>query len=180
MDISSKVIANRRLLVANRGEIAVRVFRAANELNMRTVAIYSHEDRFSAHRFKADEAYKVGTKGDPLGAYLNWQALIDLAVEKNCEFIHPGYGFLSENADFAAACAAHGLTFCGPSAHILNLFGDKLAAKRVARDAGVPVIPGTEAPVESLDEARRICSEIGYPVTLKALSGGGGKGIRAV
>ena len=180
MEISSKVIANGRVLVANRGEIAVRVFRAANELGMRTVGIYSHEDRFSAHRFKADEAYKVGTKGDPLGAYLNWQALIELALAKNCEFVHPGYGFLSENSDFAAACAAKGLLFCGPSAHILSLFGDKLAAKQVAREAGVPVIPGTQAPVASLEEARRICAEIGYPITLKALSGGGGKGIRAV
>ncbi len=180
METKGKVIANKRLLVANRGEIAIRIFRAATELNMRTVALYSHEDRFSVHRFKADEAYKVGKKGDPLGAYLNWQEIIELAVEKNIDFIHPGYGFLSENADFAKACAEKGILFCGPSAHVLNLFGDKLAAKQVARESGVAVIPGTEQPVETLDEARRFCAEIGYPVTLKALSGGGGKGIRAV
>jgi pyruvate carboxylase len=180
METKGKVIANKRLLVANRGEIAIRIFRAATELNMRTVALYSHEDRFSVHRFKADEAYKVGKKGDPLGAYLNWQEIIELAVEKNIDFIHPGYGFLSENADFAKACADAGILFCGPSAHVLNLFGDKLAAKQVARESGVAVIPGTDRPVETLEEARRFCAEIGYPVTLKALSGGGGKGIRAV
>ncbi len=180
METKGKVIANKRLLVANRGEIAIRIFRAATELNMRTVALYSHEDRFSVHRFKADEAYKVGKKGDPLGAYLNWQEIIELAVEKNIDFIHPGYGFLSENPEFAQACADKGILFCGPSAHILSLFGDKLAAKQVARDSGVAVIPGTEQPVDTLDEARVFCSQIGYPVTLKALSGGGGKGIRVV
>jgi pyruvate carboxylase len=180
MELKSKVIANKRLLVANRGEIAIRIFRAATELNMRTVAIYSHEDRFSVHRFKADEAYRVGTKGDPLGAYLNWRDIIELAVEKKIDMIHPGYGFLSENAEFAQACADQGILFCGPSPRILQLFGDKLAAKRVARDAGVAVIPGTDDPVASLGEARAFCAKIGYPVTLKALSGGGGKGIRVV
>ncbi len=180
METKGKVIANKRLLVANRGEIAIRIFRAATELNMRTVGLYSHEDRFSVHRFKADEAYKVGKKGDPLGAYLNWQAIIELALEKNIDFIHPGYGFLSENAEFAKACTDHGILFCGPTSHVLSLFGDKLAAKQVARESGVVVIPGTEQPVETLEDARKFCAEIGYPVTLKALSGGGGKGIRAV
>ena len=180
MEIPSKIIMNKRLLVANRGEIATRIFRAATELNMQTIALYSYEDRFSMHRFKADEAYKVGKKGDPLGAYLNWRDIIALAVDKKIDMIHPGYGFLSENPEFAAACADNGILFCGPSPRILHLFGDKLQAKQVARNAGVRVIPGTEAPVESLDEAREISKGLGYPITLKALSGGGGKGIRIV
>lgn len=180
MEAQGKVIANKRLLVANRGEIAIRIFRAATELNMRTIAIYSHEDRFAGHRFKADEAYKVGNKGDPLGAYLNWKSIIELAVEKKIDMIHPGYGFLSENPDFAKACADNGILFCGPTPHILHLFGDKLEAKKVAIETGVRVIPGTEKPVETLEEATSFCRSIGYPVTLKALSGGGGKGIRAV
>ncbi|MBC7533834.1 MAG: pyruvate carboxylase [Oligoflexus sp.] len=180
MDAPSKIIMNKRLLVANRGEIATRIFRAATELNMQTIALYSYEDRFSMHRFKADEAYKVGKKGDPLGAYLNWQDIVALALQKKIDMIHPGYGFLSENPDFAAACEANGILFCGPSPKILNLFGDKLAAKRIAKEAGVPVIPGTEAPVETLEEAKVISKGLGYPVTLKALSGGGGKGIRIV
>lgn len=180
MRTTSKIIANQRLLVANRGEIAIRIFRAATELNMQTVAIYSHEDRFSGHRFKADEAYKVGSKGDPLGAYLNWEDIIRIALEKKIDMIHPGYGFLSENPAFAKACAENGILFCGPSSRILHLFGNKLEAKRVALEAGVPIIPGTEKPVETLEEARKICASIGYPITLKALSGGGGKGIRAV
>jgi pyruvate carboxylase len=177
---NSKIITNKRLLVANRGEIATRIFRAATELNMQTVAIYSYEDRFSMHRFKADEAYKVGKKGDPLGAYLNWQEIVTLAVEKKIDAIHPGYGFLSENPDFAKACEDAGLLFCGPSPAILELFGDKLAAKKIAKVASVPIIPGTEAPVESLEEAKAVSQALMYPVTLKALSGGGGKGIRIV
>ncbi|MBC7661714.1 MAG: pyruvate carboxylase [Chitinophagaceae bacterium] len=171
---------NKRLLVANRGEIATRIFRAATELNMQTIALYSYEDRFSMHRFKADEAYKVGKKGDPLGAYLNWHDIVDLAVEKKIDMIHPGYGFLSENPDFADACEKNGILFCGPSPKVLQLFGDKLQAKQIARNAKVPVIPGTEAPVETLEEAREISKGLKYPVTLKALSGGGGKGIRIV
>lgn len=180
MSIDSRVIAGKRLLVANRGEIAIRIFRAATELDMRTVAIYSHEDRFSVHRFKADEAYKTGAKGDPLGAYLNWQEIIDLALEKNIDAIHPGYGFLSENDEFAKACEENGILFCGPSSDILRAFGDKLTAKKVAVEAGLPVIPGTPDPIDTLAEAKIKANEIGYPITLKAISGGGGKGIRIV
>lgn len=180
MERISKVITNQRIMVANRGEIAIRIFRAATELNMQTVAIYSYEDRFSVHRFKADEAYRVGKKGDPLGAYLDWQSIVDLAIEKKIDAIHPGYGFLSENPAFAKACEDAGIMFCGPDSKILSLFGDKLAAKRIAKEAGLPIIPGTEQPVAELDEAKKICRDIGYPVTLKALSGGGGKGIRNV
>ena len=175
-----KVVAHKRILVANRGEIAIRIFRAATELNMRTVGVYSHEDRFSVHRFKADEAYKIGQAGKPLEAYLDWRALIDLAKDKNIDAIHPGYGFLSENADFARACADAGIMFCGPEAEILDLFGDKLKAKEVARAAGVAVIPGGDKPCEDTTEALELAETMGYPVTLKALSGGGGKGIRIV
>lgn len=180
MKSRSRVVANKRLLVANRGEIATRIFRAATELDMQTIAIYSHEDRFAVHRFKADEAYKVGEKGDPLGAYLNWQNIIQLAIDKNIDAIHPGYGFLSENDDFAKACEQHNILFCGPNSEILKSFGDKLTAKKVALEAGLPVIPGTDTPVETLEDARSKANEIGYPITLKALSGGGGKGIRIV
>ena len=145
---------------------------------MRTVGIYSHEDRFSVHRFKADEAYKVGQKGDPLGAYLNWQEIISIAKEK-VDAIHPGYGFLSENADFAAACEAEGIMFCGPGSRLLDMFGDKLKAKQVAIEANIPVIPGGDEPCETLEDAQVLAKEIGYPVTLKALSGGK-RGIRIV
>ena len=176
----NRLIANKRILVANRGEIATRLFRAATELNMQTIAIYSHEDRFSVHRFKADEAYKVGKAGDPLGAYLDWQAIINLAVEKNIDAIHPGYGFLSENPDFAQACERAGILFCGPDSKLIKLFGDKLEAKKTAIQCGLPVIPGTEKPVETFEEAKSIAASIGFPITLKALSGGGGKGIRVV
>ena len=180
MEIKSKVVANKRLLVANRGEIAIRVFRAAHELNVRTIAIYSHEDRFAMHRFKADEAYRTGEPGDPLGAYLDWKRIIKIAKELNADAIHPGYGFLSENPEFAQGCIDADIMFCGPSPEILRKFGDKLAAKRAAVEAGIPVIPGTKDPVSSVDEALLFAKDHGYPVTIKALSGGGGKGIRAV
>ena len=147
---------------------------------MRTIAVYSHEDRFSVHRFKADEAYKIGAKGKPLEAYLDWQAIINLAIEKQVDAIHPGYGFLSENHDFARACEENGIMFCGPRSEVLQAFGDKLTAKHVAQNAKIPVIPGTESPVETIEEAKIEAQSIGYPITLKALSGGGGKGIRIV
>ena len=146
---------------------------------MTTDALYSYEDRFSVHRFKADEAYKIGEAGKPLDAYLNWQEIIKLAKEKNIDVIHPGYGFLSENKDFAKACEDNDILFCGPSSETIDLFGDKLKAKKVAIESNVPVIPGTEKPVDTLEEAVKIASDIGYPVTLKALSGGGGKGIKS-
>ena len=176
----SKIVASKRLLVANRGEIATRIFRAGTELNMRTIALFSHEDRYSVHRFKADEAYQVGSRNDPLGAYLDWQNIVDLAIEKKIDAIHPGYGFLSENDTFAAACEDNQIMFCGPPSKILRLFGDKIAAKKVAQEAGVNLIPGTDGPVETVEEGLKFAESIGYPVTLKAVSGGGGKGIRFV
>ncbi|MDA8792415.1 pyruvate carboxylase [Bacteriovoracaceae bacterium] len=169
-----------RLLVANRGEIATRIFRAATELGIRTIAIYSHEDRFSVHRFKADEAYQVGEEGKPLDAYLNGSAIIELAKELNIDAIHPGYGFLSENSEFAQSCKDHGIVFCGPQPEVLDIFGDKLSAKEAGLNAGLKIIPGSPGEVKTIEEAKKIAQDIGYPITLKAKSGGGGKGIRKV
>ena len=130
----------KRLLVANRGEIAIRIFRAATELNIRTIAIYAHEDRFAIHRYKADEAYKLGGIGDPRGAYLNWQRIIESAVKWGVDAIHPGYGFLSENPDFAQACKDAGISFIGPSADILKIFGDQIEAKKAAVKAAAKAL----------------------------------------
>src|ERR1700704_3130756 len=133
----------RKLLVANRSEIAIRVFRSAHELGIRTLAIYSHEDRFALHRFKADEAYSVGKPGEPLRSYLDIAAIVRLAREHEIDAIHPGYGFLSENADFARACRNAGIIFVGPRVDILENLGDKVAARAIATKAGVPVLPGS-------------------------------------
>jgi pyruvate carboxylase len=170
----------RKLLVANRGEIAIRVFRSAHELGIRTVAIYSHEDRFSLHRLKADEAYLIGKAGEPIRSYLNYQAIVDLAVEKEVDAIHPGYGFLSENAAFARACAEAGIVFIGPKAELLDLLGDKTAARKLAAEAGVPILSGTGEPVEPGPAAHQAAAALGYPVIVKAAMGGGGRGMRVV
>ncbi|HAX43177.1 MAG TPA: pyruvate carboxylase, partial [Solibacterales bacterium] len=170
----------KKLLALNRGEIAIRIFRAANELGLRTVAIYSQEDRLSLHRFKADEAYLTGAGLGPVQAYLDIPGIIALAREKQVDLIHPGYGFLSENPALARACAAAGITFVGPDARILEDLGDKTAARRLAQQAGVPVLPGTGHPVETLEEARQIAPQIGFPLILKAAFGGGGRGMRVV
>src|SRR3954471_5954273 len=169
----------RKLLVANRGEIAIRVFRSAHELGIRTVAIYSHEDRFGMHRLKADEAYQVGKAGEPIRSYLNIDAIIALAREKAVDAIHPGYGFLSENADFARACEAAGIAFVGPRPELLDLLGDKVAARKIADEAGVPILAGS-SPVEPGPEAHKIAESLGYPVIIKASMGGGGRGMRVV
>src|SRR5271169_6455400 len=134
----------RKLLAANRSEIAIRIFRAANELGLRTVAIYSQEDRLALHRFKADEAYQVGAGKGPVEAYLDIPGIIAVAKEHEVDAIHPGYGFLSENPAFSRACAKAGLTFVGPTPELLELLGDKTMARRLASSAGVPVLPGTE------------------------------------
>lgn len=170
----------RKLLVANRSEIAIRVFRSAHELGIRTVAIYSHEDRFALHRFKADEAYHVGKPGEPIRAYLDIAGIVGLAKEVEVDAIHPGYGFLSENAGFARACADAGITFVGPRPDILDQLGDKVAARRIAQTAGVPVLSGGDKPVSSPDEARSLAEQLGYPVIVKAAMGGGGRGMRVV
>src|SRR4029077_10055433 len=145
----------KKLLVANRSEIAIRVFRSAHELGIRTVAIYAHEDRFALHRFKADEAYRVGSPGEPLRAYLDIDNIIALAKQYEVDAIHPGYGFLSENPAFARACEKAGITFVGPSPELLELLGDKTAARRLAASADVPTLPGTENAVKSAAEAHK-------------------------
>ncbi len=170
----------RKLLAANRSEIAIRIFRAANELGLRTVAIYSQEDRLALHRFKADEAYQVGVGKGPVEAYLDIPGIIAVAKEHEVDAIHPGYGFLAENAAFARACTKAGLKFVGPTPELLELLGDKTAARQLAIDAGVPVLPGTQKAIGSPEEAQEIAREIGYPVIVKASMGGGGRGMRVV
>ena len=170
----------KKLLVANRSEIAIRVCRAAHEVGIRTVAIYSHEDRFALHRFKADEAYQIGKGKEPVKAYLDIEGIIQLAKDKEVDAIHPGYGFLSENANFAHACEKAGITFVGPSPEILRMLGDKTSAREIAGKAQVPILPGCNHPIKSLDEAKAICSKLGYPVIIKAVHGGGGRGMRVV
>ena len=169
-----------KLMAANRGEIAIRIFRSAHELGMRTVAIYSHEDRFATHRLKADEAYEVGKPGEPIRSYLNIGAIVALAKEKQVDAIHPGYGFLSENAEFARECARAGIVFVGPRPELLDLLGDKVAARKLARDAGVPVLSGSDTPVLPGAEARALAESLGFPVIVKASMGGGGRGMRVV
>ncbi|MFM8379315.1 MAG: biotin carboxylase N-terminal domain-containing protein, partial [Planctomycetia bacterium] len=169
-----------KLLVANRSEIAIRVFRSAHELGIRTVAIYAHEDRFALHRFKADEAYLVGRPGEPLRSYLDIEAIVALAKNHGVDAIHPGYGFLSENPAFAAACAKAGITFVGPRVELLEMLGDKTAARDLAKRAGVPILAGSPKPVTSAADALAIAKDLGWPVILKAAHGGGGRGMRVV
>src|SRR5262245_29971449 len=170
----------KKLLVANRSEIAIRVFRAGTELGLRTVAIYAQEDRLSVHRFKADEAYLVGDGKGPVGAYLDIAGIVALAQEKGIDLIHPGYGFLSENAAFARACHEAGITFVGPRAELLELMGDKVAARALAQKLGVPTLPGTQEPIADRTEAQKVAQEIGFPLIIKAAFGGGGRGMRVV
>src|SRR5271155_5179044 len=163
----------RKLLAANRSEIAIRVFRAANELGLRTVAIYSQEDRLALHRFKADEAYQIGAGKGPVEAYLDIPGIVALAKEKGVDAIHPGYGFLAENAEFARACAKAGIIFIGPTPDLLELLGDKTAARKLAASAGVRVLLGTEDPITSLTQAQKNAKLIGYPIIVKTAMGGG-------
>ena len=158
----------RKLMVANRGEIAIRVFRSAHELGIRTVAVYSHEDRFALHRLKADEAYQVGKAGEPIHSYLNIPTIVGLAQEKQVDAIHPGYGFLSENAEFAQRCARAGIVFVGPPPELLDLLGDKVAARNLAREAGVPILAGSDSPVLPGPGAQEVAGALGYPVIVKA------------
>jgi len=167
-------------MVANRSEIAIRVFRSATELGISTVAIYSHEDRYALHRFKADEAYCIGKTGEPIRSYLDIPSIIALAKEIGVDAIHPGYGFLSERPEFAKACAEAGIKFVGPTVKCLESLGDKTAARTIAINANVPVLGGTKDSIESVEEAREKATEIGFPVMIKAAKGGGGRGMRAV
>ncbi len=167
-----------KVLVANRGEIAIRIFRACNDLGLHTVAIYSKEDTYSSFRTRADEAYLIGEKDSPLGAYLNIPAIIRMAKNHGVDAIHPGYGFLSENAEFARACEEAGIKFIGPSSEVLAKMGDKLSAKEMAINCGVPIIPGSTEPLKDGQEALAKAKEYGFPIILKAAAGGGGRGMR--
>ncbi|MFT5913633.1 MAG: pyruvate carboxylase [Flammeovirgaceae bacterium] len=169
-----------KILVANRGEIAIRIFRAATELKIRTVAIYTYEDRYSLHRYKADESYQIGEDNDPLKPYLNIEEIIAVAKRENVDAIHPGYGFLSENVDFARRCREEGIIFVGPEPEVMQELGDKVSAKRIADAAKVPTIPDSKAKLDSEETARKEAEKIGYPVILKAAAGGGGRGMRVV
>jgi pyruvate carboxylase len=170
----------KKLLVANRSEIAIRVFRSAHELGIRTVAIYSHEDRFALHRFKADEAYLVGKPGEPIRSYLDIPGIVRLAKEVGVDAIHPGYGFLSENAAFARACREAGITFVGPRPEVLEQLGDKVTARAIANKAKVPVLSGGDKPLTTIADAKVLANALGYPVIVKASMGGGGRGMRVV
>ncbi|RJG27765.1 pyruvate carboxylase [Massilia cavernae] len=170
----------RKILIANRSEIAIRVMRAAAELDIRTVAIYAAEDRFALHRFKADESYLVGAGKKPIAAYLDIDDIIRIAREAGADAIHPGYGFLSENPDFADACAEHGITFIGPSSSVMRTLGNKVAARTAAVAAGVPVMPATSALPHDIEQAKAMAAKIGYPLMLKASWGGGGRGMRTI
>jgi pyruvate carboxylase len=169
-----------KVLVANRGEIAIRVFRACSELNIRTVAIYSREDSASYHRYKADEAYLVGEGKKPIDAYLDIENIIEIAKERSVDAIHPGYGFLSENIHFARRCEEEGIIFIGPKTEHLDMFGDKVKARTQAELAQIPVIPGSDGPVKSWQEAKAFGEHVGFPIMIKAALGGGGRGMRAV
>jgi pyruvate carboxylase len=170
----------QKLLVANRSEIAIRVFRSSHELGIRTVAIYTHEDRFSLHRFKADEAYCIGQPGEPIRAYLDIDEILAIAERNRVDAIHPGYGFLSENPAFARACEQQGVVFIGPPSSLLEQLGDKTSARRIAHQAGVPILQGTEAAVSDVAAGEQFAAGLGYPVILKAAMGGGGRGMRVV
>ena len=169
-----------KLLALNRGEIAIRILRAANELGLRTVAVYSQEDRLALHRFKADEAYLIGEGKGPVEAYLDVDGIVALATEKGVDAIHPGYGFLSENPALPRACEQAGIAFIGPGAELLDLLGDKRAARQLAQRAGIPTVPGTEDPIGDLRQAERFARRIGFPLIVKAAFGGGGRGMRVV
>ena len=169
----------QKVLVANRGEIAVRAFRAAYELGLRTVAVFAYEDRNADHRIKAQESYLIGEKGHPVRAYLDIDEIIRAAKESGSDAIYPGYGFLSENPDLAAACAANGITFIGPSSDVLTLAGNKVRALNEARRVGVPTLASCP-PSTDPEELIKAAEEIGFPVFVKAVAGGGGRGMRRV
>ncbi|WP_281847564.1 pyruvate carboxylase [Olleya namhaensis] len=170
----------KKILVANRGEIAIRVLRACTELNIATVAVYTYEDRYSQHRNKADESYQIGDDNQPLKPYLDMDGIIDLAKSKNVDAIHPGYGFLSENSEFARRCAKHGIVFIGPDPEVMDALGDKITAKKIAEQCQVPIIESNKKELTSLKIAISEAENIGYPLMLKAASGGGGRGMRII
>src|SRR5436309_618891 len=169
----------RKVLIANRGEIALRVIRACSEIGIGTVAVYSEVDRVALHVRYANEAYEIGP-APARESYLRIDKLIDVAKKSGADAVHPGYGFLAENANFAEAVIDAGLTWIGPPPEAMRLLGDKLAARKLAKDAGVPIVPGTDISLEDAEEATRAAEAIGYPILIKASAGGGGKGMRVV
>lgn len=166
----------KKILVANRGEIAVRIVRACSEMGIKSVAIYSDADRHALHVKKADEAYNIGS--DPVAGYLNAHNIVNIAVAAGCDALHPGYGFLSENPELAEVCARRGIKFIGPDAEVIRQMGDKIQARNAMINAGIPCVPGSDGNLESLEAAVKLAAKIGYPVMLKATNGGGGRGIR--
>lgn len=170
----------QKLMVANRGEIAIRVLRAASELGIKTVAIYTYEDRYSLHRYKADESYSIGKENEAIRPYLDMDEIIRIAVQNEVDAIHPGYGFLSENVNFVRKCEAAGITFVGPRPDVMEKLGDKVAAKKIAKAVDVPMIPDSKNRLEKLLDAAKEAEKVGYPVMLKAAAGGGGRGMRVV
>jgi len=180
MENKSEHLEIKKLLVANRGEIAIRVLRAASELGIRTVAVFTNEDRYSQHKYKADESYQIGQNDEALKPYLDIDAIVNLAKEKNVDAIHPGYGFLSENVEFATKCRDSGIRFVGPTPEAMSMLGDKVAAKKIALACSVPVIEDNIEDVVSVEIAEKEADRIGYPVMLKAAAGGGGRGMRVI
>mgnify|MGYP000094274271 CR=1 FL=1 len=170
----------KKVLVANRGEIAIRIFRACTEINVKTVGVYTFEDRYSLHRYKADESYQIGENNEPLKPYLNIDELIRVALESGVDAIHPGYGFLSENANLAQKCEDNGIVFIGPKVSVLKSLGDKITAKKVAVANNIPIIRSNENPLVDIETALSEAEKIGYPIMLKAASGGGGRGMRVI
>ncbi|MDP1783864.1 MAG: acetyl-CoA carboxylase biotin carboxylase subunit [Sulfuricurvum sp.] len=168
----------KKVLIANRGEIALRIIRACKELEIKSVVVFSEVDVNGVWVRKADECYPI--MGDPIAAYLDYERIISLAKKSDCDAIHPGYGFLSESAEFAQACADNGIIFIGPKPEHIALFGDKMASKVAMRAVGVPMLPGTDEPIDNIDDAEKIATEIGFPVIIKAAFGGGGRGMRIV
>ena len=179
---NSSIMHLNKILVANRGEIPIRVFRTAHELSLHTVAVFSYEDRLSMHRQKADEAYMIGKRGQytPVGAYLAGDEIIKIALAHGVNMIHPGYGFLSENAEFARNVEKAGLIFIGPQPEVIDALGDKVSARNAAIKCKVPIVPGTDGPVERFEEVKGFTDQHGFPIIIKAAYGGGGRGMRVV
>ena len=170
----------KKILIANRGEIAIRIMRAANEMGKKTVAVFAEEDKLGLHRFKADEAYRIGEGLGPVAAYLSIDEIIRVAKLSGADAIHPGYGLLSENPNFVDACDSNGITFIGPKAETMRALGDKASARKVAIEANVPVIPATDVLGDDMNIIRKEAKRIGYPLMLKASWGGGGRGMRPI
>jgi pyruvate carboxylase len=179
---NSTIMQLKKILVANRGEIPIRIFRTAHELSLQTVAIFSYEDRLGMHRQKADEAYVIGKRGQyrPVEAYLAGDEIIKIALEHDVQMIHPGYGFLSENSEFAKKVEEAGIIFIGPSYQTIEALGDKVSARKIAMQCKVPVVPGTPGPVEKYEDVKAFTDEYGFPIIIKAAFGGGGRGMRVV